>query len=192
LWVEFITYAEDGSVLFSSGDIDEGELEEKPADDPDHDRNLALFRDRIYNKRGDPVHMFWEAEPSDEHPDGYRSLLLPAATEAMPAHSLEARYLVPTPDRIARVTARLRIRPIGMDVLQDLVDSGDLDDALLAEMPTFTLHGAAVEWTPDSDTEPADPRGQGRLRSLWPEGLECPEAYVCLLEPEASECRADR
>jgi hypothetical protein len=180
LWVEFIAYAEDGGVLFASGDIEDGELEEKPAGDPERDRDLALFRDRIYNARGEPVHMFWEAAPSDEHPDGYRSLLLPAATEAMPAHSLEARYLVPTPERIARVTARLRIRPIGMDVLHDLVESGDLDEALLAEMPTFTLHGAAVEWTPDDAP---------RLRSLWPDGLECPEAYVCLLEPEAAECR---
>jgi hypothetical protein len=181
LWLEFIAYAEDGSVLFSSGDIADGELEEKPETDPDYDRNLTLFRDRLYGADGQPVHMFWEAAPSDEHPDGYRSLLLPAATEAMPAHALEARYLVPNPDRIARVTARLRIRPIGMDVLQDLVDSGDLDPKLVPEMPTFTLHGAAVEWTPDSD----------RLRSLWPDDLECPEAYVCLLEPEAEECRVD-
>jgi hypothetical protein len=179
LWLEFIAYGEDGSVLFSSGDIADDELEEKPEDDVDHDRNLVLFRDRIYDAHGDPVHMFWEAAPSEEHPEGYRSSLLPAATEAMPAHALEARYVVPSFERVARVTARLRIRPIGMDVLQDLVASGDLDEDLLRQMPTFTLHGAAVEWTPDAQ----------RLRSLWPEGLECPEAYVCLLEPDADECR---
>lgn len=124
------------------------------------------------------MHMFWNAAPSDEHPGGYRSLLLPAATEAMPAHSLEARYIVGHAERIARVTARLRIRPIGVDVLRELVDSGDLEAALVSEMPTFTLHGAAVEWTP----------GAEQLRSLWLEGLECPRAYVCLLEPEAAEC----
>lgn len=181
LWLELIAYDADGAVLYASGDIADGELEEKPIEHPDYDRSLAIFRDRLYDAQGMPVHMFWQAELSDLHPNGYRSLLLPAASEAMPAHSLEARYQLPTPERIARITARLRIRPMGMDVLQDLVDSGDLDPALLPEVPTFTLHGAAVEWTPDAE----------RLRSLWPDGLQCPEAYVCLLEPEAEECRAD-
>jgi hypothetical protein len=181
MWVELIAYAEDGSVLFASGDIEDSELEEKAVDDPGYDRSLALFRDRLYDAHGAPVHMFWDAAPSEQHPLGYRSLLLPAATEAMPAHALEARYQVPTPERIARVTARLRMRPMGVDVLQDLVDSGDLDPALLREMPTFTLHGAAVEWTPDA----------AQLRSLWPDDLECPQAYTCLLEPDAPECRVD-
>jgi hypothetical protein len=179
MWLELIAYAEDGSVLFGSGDIADGELEEKPEGDPGDDRNLALFRDRLYDAHGAPVHMFWEAAPSEAHPNGYRSLLLPASTEAMPAHALEARYQLPSPERIARITARLRIRPMGMDVLQDLVESGDLDPAIVDAMPTFTLHGAAVEWTPD----------QERLRSLWPEDLECPEAYTCVLEPDAEECR---
>ena len=48
-------------------------------------------------------------------------------------------------------------------------------------MPTFTLHGAAVEWTPDAPD---------RLSSLWPAELECPNDYRCLLEPDAAECRA--
>jgi hypothetical protein len=181
MWLEFIVYGSDGSVLFESGDIAEGELEEKPEDDPDHDRNLALFQDRIYDANGRPAHMFWDAARSDEHPDGYRSRLLPAMTEAMTAHSIEVQYQVGSIAEIARVTARLRIRPIGMDVLQDLVSSGDLDPALLSEGTTFTIHGAAVEWTPE----------RRELRSLWPDDLECPQAYLCLLEPHASECAED-
>jgi hypothetical protein len=178
MWIELIAYAADDSVIFESGNIADGELEEKPADDPSYDRNLAIFRDRIYDAHGRPAHMFWEAAPSEEHPNGFRSLLLPAITETTPAHAIEATYRIAEPERIARITARLRIRPMGMDVLQDLVDSGDLDAALLAEVPTFTLHGASVEWRPD---EPA-------LRSLWPEDLQCPEAYRCLLDPEAPDC----
>jgi hypothetical protein len=181
MWLEFIVYRSDGSVLFESGDIAEGELEEKPADDPDHDRNLALFQDRIYDANGRPAHMFWDAAPSDEHPDGYRSRLLPAMTEAMTAHSIEVHYQVGSVAEIARVTARLRIRPIGMDVLEDLVSSGDLDPALLSEGTTFTIHGAAVEWTPE----------RRELRSLWPDDLECPQAYLCLLDRHASECAED-
>jgi len=181
LWLEFIAYASDGRVLFHSGDIADDELEEKPDGDPARDHRLMLLRDRIYDEAGQPTHMFWRAAPSRQHPDGYRSLLMPAMTEALTAHSLVARYQVGSPSDIARVTARLRMRPMGLDVLHDLVDSGDLEPSLLAEVPTFTLHGAAVEWSPE----------QLELRPLWPDELECPEAYVCLLDPQARGCKGD-
>ena len=45
-----------------------------------------------------------------------------------------------------RVTARLHIRPVGLDVLDDLIESGDLDPAVRERMPTFTLDGATLEW----------------------------------------------
>jgi hypothetical protein len=181
MWLELIAYDADGAVIFESGTIDDGELEEQPPDDPEYDRSLMLFRDRIYDERGEPTHMFWQAAPSQQHPLGYRSLLLPAMTEAMTAHSIDAKYQIPSAAEVARITARLRMRPIGVDVLQDLVQSGDLDPAVLSELPTFTMHGAAVEWTPD----------QRELRSLWPEELECPQAYVCLVDPSARECNEE-
>jgi hypothetical protein len=56
------------------------------------------------------------------------------------------------------------MRPIGMDVLRDLVDSGDLDEEVIAAVPTFTMHGAAVEWRPEESTP----------RSLLPDDLGCP------------------
>jgi hypothetical protein len=181
MWLEFIAYARDGRVLFESGTIADTELEEKPDDDPKHDRNLMLLRDRIYDEHGRSTHMFWQAARSDSHPDGYRSLLLPPMTETTSAHSVVATYQVGGAANIARVTARLRIRPIGVDVLQDLVASGDLDPAVVPEVPTFTLHGAAVEWTPE----------QPKLRPLWPDALKCPQAYVCLLDPRAPTCNDD-
>ena len=181
LWLELIAYAADGSVIFESGTIADDELEDKAPDDPEHDRNLMLLRDRLYDEQGDPTHMFWQAAPSQQHPDGYRSLLLPPMTEAMTAHSLAVTYQVGPAAKVARITARLRMRPMGLDVLRDLVDSGDLDPELLAQVPTFTLHGAAVEWTPE----------QSALRSLWPEDLRCPDAHVCLLDPGADGCEQD-
>jgi hypothetical protein len=61
------------------------------------------------------------------------------------------------------MTIRLRMRAVGMDVLQDLVDSGDLDASVVGRMSTWTMHGAAVEWRPD----------QAMPSSLLPADLRC-------------------
>ena len=130
----------------------DGEIEDRPEDDPKHDPRLLMLRDRIYDAQGKPVHMFWQAAMSMAHPDGYESNVIPAATTSYidGTHVLLKQYRASGPDGLpARVTARLRVRPIGLDVLQDLVDSGDLDPAILAQMPTFTF-GAQIEWTPES------------------------------------------
>jgi hypothetical protein len=179
LWIEFIAYAADGSVLFQSGVIGDGELEQKPEDDPGYDRQLALFRDYLYGADGAPVHQFWQAAPSALFPEGHRSLVLPAAAVRGTAHSIAAQYQLSPAAQIARVTVRLRMRPVGLDVLRDLVESRDLSSDVLDRMPTFTLHGAAVEWTPEAPD---------RLRSLWPAELDCPDDYRCLLEPTSVEC----
>ena len=49
------------------------------------------------------------------------------------------------------MTARLRMRPIGRDVLDDLVASGDLDQAIADQMPTFDV-GGRIEWTKQSES----------------------------------------
>jgi hypothetical protein len=178
LWVELIAYDERDQVLFESGTIADGELEEKSASDADYDPNLVLYRDWIYDAQGKPVHMFWDAAPSAAYPEGYTSLTLPVGAELNQPHALEARYRIFDFSRVARVAVRLRMRAVGMDVLNDLVASGDLDPDVVEEMPTFTLHGTAVEWHP-RDNE---------LTPLWPENLSCPQSYRCLLEPESAGC----
>jgi hypothetical protein len=174
LWLEFVAYAADGAVLFESGTIADGEPEQADAD-----RQLALFRDFIYGADGNEVHQFWQAAPSAAYPEGRRSLVLPAAAERGTAHSIVVEYVLAPALPVARATVRLRMRPVGLDVLQDLERSGDLARDVAPRMPTFTLHGASVEW---SATAPES------LRSLWPPDLECPDAYRCLLEPDAPAC----
>jgi hypothetical protein len=69
------------------------------------------------------------------------------------------------------------MRPMGLDVLQDLVDSGDLDPAIIAQMPTFTF-GAQIEWT----------RQDGVLNTIVaPPSSDC-STYRCLLDPSSREC----
>jgi hypothetical protein len=183
LWLELTAYDEQERVVFQSGAIQDGEVEEKTPGQPGFDPNLALFRDWLYDAEGQPVHMFWEAAPSALYPDGYSSLTLPAPLMLNTPHTLEARYRIPDFTRVKRVRVQLRMRPVGIDVLEELVHSGDLDAKWIAEMPTFTLHGAALDWYPtDDSTEPLYPSGP-----LSADGRTCPDSYRCLLEGGCAE-----
>jgi hypothetical protein len=174
MWLEVIAYAANDEVLFESGTIADGELEQKPEGSPGFDPNLTLYRDWAYDALGKEVHMFWEAAPSVDYPDGYASLTLPAPAALLDPHALEARYQIPDYRRVERITLRLRMRAVGLDVLEDLVRSGDLEESVIAALPTFTLHGASVEY------RPAD----GNETSLLPDELDCPDSYRCLLDPD--------
>lgn len=176
MWLELIAYDEADQVIYSSGVIADGELEEKPKGSAGYDPDLWIMRDRIYDEQGKEVHMFWEAAPSEQYPEGFTSYGLPARKDLTPAHTLVRKFQVPGFALPARITARVRMRPMGMDVLQDLVDSKDLDPKLLAEVPTFTLHGTVVEWKlEDGLTQVVAPK---------PAPLQCPDDYLCLLHPE--------
>jgi hypothetical protein len=144
MWLELLAYDARGELIeeASSGHIADDEVEERPPGHPAHDPQLAMFRDRIYGQDGEPVHMFWEAAKSPAYPHGYESSALPVATTTYVEgkNAVVKQYRVSGPDGLpARVTARLRMRPIGMDVLQSLVESGDLDPAIAAQMPTFSF-----------------------------------------------------
>jgi hypothetical protein len=101
-------------------------------------------------------------------------------TLGLGTHFIEKAYQLPgsagaaTP---ARVTARLRIRPIGMDVLQDLVDSGDLEASVLQEMPTFSF-GAQLEWT----------QADGFMNTISAKATTDCESYRCMLDANTKGC----
>lgn len=159
MWLEIRAFNEDGSVRFESGVIGDDDIEEVPPGEPGHDPYLCIWRDRLYDTADpdDPdareVHMFWEAR-------SYRPRLVPPPTNATPGgHTSFCEYNVANPadvsdrSRPARIEIRVRIRPMGQDVLTDLVASGHLDERIRDEMPTFTLFEAVA--TPDLRS-PAD------------------------------------
>jgi hypothetical protein len=183
LWLEFIAYDEDDNVIYSSGVIGDGEVEQKAPGEPGHDPDLVMLRDRIYDASGDEVHMFWEAAASEMYPTGYSSFGLPARQDLTPAHTVEVTYQIPTFTLPARVTVRARMRPMGLDVLQDLVDSGDLDPAIMSEVPTLTLHGTVIEWRQEDGLTP--------VVAPEPSPLNCPDDYLCLLNPAGPGCQSD-
>ena len=135
-WVELIAYS-DGAPLYQSGVVP-ADLPVTELDDPD----LWLFRDEVRDLDGKPTHMFWDiaslteqtiaaqvtSDPSD--PDYYLS----HAVRRFPRKSSE--FIDGTPDR---VTVRVRLQPIGLEVLDDLITSGHLDPRFRDAMPTFDL-----------------------------------------------------
>ncbi len=159
LWTEVIAY-KDGQVIYQSGVLPpNGRITEADAD-------TWILRDRMLDDAGKEVHMFWEAAC-------YESQTLPAQTtfdtrspDFFKTHKVQSfprgdfsKTFAGVPDR---VTLRLRLQPIGRDVLDDLVASGDLDPAVRDAMPIFdvvighqtlpsgeTKPLTVLEWTPE-------------------------------------------
>lgn len=171
MWVEAIGYDSAGKVVFETGNIADDEVEEHPQGSPDFDPQLAMLRDHMYGADGREVHMFWEAASTQKDP-----LLLKGQPADLSHPTRTFVYSLPVPP--ARFTLRVRMRPVGMDVLKSLVDSGDLDPAVLAEMPTFTL--AEATWR----------AGDGaRMVPFALPTSRCPDAYECQLYPDSSHCK---
>ncbi len=162
LWVEVAAYQGD-TLLYSSGAAPDGTDPAALTSDPD----LWLMRDCMVDAAGKPVRMFWEAFAA-----GGNALDAPVTTD--PARPDQAFYFpnrvkyfprdplksIPgTPDR---VTMRVRLLPMGYEVLDDLVASGDLDPAVRARMPTFQI-GETLTWTTSAPTTAAQDKLGGRM-----------------------------
>ncbi len=156
MWVELVAWV-GGERAYESGVVGDGE----PVvglEDPD----LWLLRDRLLGAEGQEVHMFWEAVAieSDLLPP---PRTLPGQPGYVDPHVTRA-YRFATPAEPERITVRVRVRPMGLDVLGDLVDSGDLDPEYLDRIPTFDLLGANLEWTREkAELRPARLSGQEAL-----------------------------
>jgi hypothetical protein len=143
-WVEVVAYL-DGGVIFQSGVVSDG-----GAVTALNDPALWLLHDQMFDATGAPVDMFWDASNvtcdqmpalatfNPQDPRFYK-------THLIKAYPSVGGFLPAMPDR---VTARVLIQPIGIDVLQDLVDSGDLDAGYIQSMPTFAVgRTETLEWT---------------------------------------------
>jgi hypothetical protein len=86
--------------------------------------------------------MFWEAA------EIMKSDLIPFAKDNIPGGHTAYRSFITNGATVrpaSRIELKLRLRPMGVDVLQDLVSSGHLDPSIVAAMPTFTvMHTIAV------------------------------------------------
>jgi hypothetical protein len=142
-WVEVVAYDDADAVIYESGVVADNEPVAELAD-PD----LWLFRDRTFDGDGNEVHMFWEAASFESEQ------LSPGVTNdpSDPAyyHSQTRSYVLPM-DVPKRVSLKVHMRPIGLEVLDEVVQSGDLDPSVIDAMPQFTLAGTELEWDQDVD-----------------------------------------
>jgi len=130
MWVEVDGYDEAGQLVFSEGAIPDGRIEE-PADAPPHP---CMLRDYVVDAAGKETHDFWEVAKRVKS-----RLIPPPTTPTAGSHTLDCAFGARLVQPAARLEFRLRMRPIGLDVLQDLVSTGHLAPEFVTKMPTLTF-----------------------------------------------------
>lgn len=168
MWVEAFAYDEAGNEVERVGVIADGQVEET------HDApHPFMLRDRLKDAAGKETHMFWQAV-------SYESNLLPPSTKATSAagtHGRSAMFRLKTAVQPAKILVRVRMRPMGIDVLQDLVSTGHLAPDVVAQMPTFTVLAREATWVKE--------KANYLVRDVT--DADCTE-YVCMLDPNNPAC----
>jgi hypothetical protein len=119
-----------------------------PADVAESDPLLWQLRDFAVDADGQPAHMFWDVA------DVTSSLLPPAVTldpsDPKFDHSVKRDFdlgVQPEPDRIE---LKIHFQPVGLDVIDDLIASGDLDPSYRDQFENLEVAGATRTWTPEA------------------------------------------
>jgi hypothetical protein len=140
-----------------------GVLPDDMAIDELDDPHLWAIWDFVYDEADNPVHMFWDVRRVD-------SRLLPAApilSSEGDRETWRARRFRVSEASVDRVTTRVRLRPMGLAVLDDLIASGDLDPAIRDAMPIFDMPQTMLEWTAE---DAIDHPGHGSCVETNPSG----------------------
>jgi hypothetical protein len=180
LFVELRAFDEGASEAFYESGVRPDGAAAAELDDPD----LWLLRDRIFDAEGEEVHLFWEAA-------SYRAATIGVATSPDP---LDPGYLAGhavrefpatgvLPRAPARVTLRVRLEPIGREVLADLVESGHLADEVLERMPTHDLLPNRHLGTAANAPEALRPLGE--LSFEWSEATRSAGNFQRITRPNA-------
>lgn len=143
-WLELIAYT-GNQIVFQTGVTPETEPV-TALNDP----NLWLLRDWMHDEMGNEVHMFWEAKATVSELLEQGKTADPAKPGFFHAKTRTFKITGAVPDRIVM---RVRIQPIGLDVLDKLIGSGDLSSEFRAKMPVFDLAGTKLEWTSQDGTQ---------------------------------------
>lgn len=146
-WLEVIAYDASNNILFQTGVVPDG-VDPEAIGDP----HLVGFWDRVFKEDNTKAHFFWEVARIDPlQPNGLPSLL-PAPTTLDPNdpafdHSVTAKFPIPgLQNQVERITTRVRFRPLPFELLDLLVESGDLDPAIRDRVVTYDVGGTQKTW----------------------------------------------
>jgi hypothetical protein len=135
VWVEVTAYDASDTVVYSSGRA-------APDRGGDADPDLWSLGDTAFKEDRTPAHMFWEIASVEPHgipaPLTFDQSSPDALVHHVPRRFPRSRTAAIT-GTIARVSVTARFRPIGFDVLDDLIASGHLDGAIRTAMPEFEI-----------------------------------------------------
>ncbi len=142
VWVQ-LTATKEGQVVLQSGNIADGESTDK-SEDP----LLWLLHDSGFNMADEPEHMFWNITriESDLLPPGVTF----DPTDPAYDHSKTRSYPMGESGRPDRVEMIVKLRTIDLELIDELIASGDLDSKYRDRIPTHRLEGSALVWTPEA------------------------------------------
>jgi len=141
VWVELSAWSAEGALLWESG---RGELDQPVSA---WGGDTWLLRDQAFNRLGEPSHSFWElTDVTRGTLPGPSPLIAPMPVED--THVTRA-YRFGTDGVVARVELKVWMRPIGLELLQELIEGGDLSAEVLSFSTVLELEGASKIWRPD-------------------------------------------
>jgi len=143
-WLEVIAYDASGAIIGSSGAAaDDQALSE--LDDAD----LWNISYRFYDGAGEEIHYPWELVYAESSVND--TLPAPRTLSEEEDTWLETHVTrgFSMPGDAARIALRLRMRPVVLDLVDDLIDGGELEPSLRDALPTYTIGATEVEWTPE-------------------------------------------
>jgi len=164
LWAEVIAYSGD-EIVYQSGVVsaDQGQTVET-IDDPD----LWLVRDCLFDADQRPVTMFWNA--ASVTTNLITGTVIKTITDPSSFTRSHVKFVYPVsaalPTRPDRMTLRVFIKPVGDDVLADLVASGDLDPAIARRLPQLVFAQTNLEWTAAKGLTPTDTQTRSQVPGL--------------------------
>lgn len=143
-WVEVHAYSGEEEV-FRTGVIGDQEVVNEVQDD-----NLWVLGHRALGANGEEAELFADAVE-------LQGQVLPVATARLPSDPgytethVTHTMLVPG-DNVDRVEMTVHIRPMALDVMDSLIESGDLDPSYRETIPTFELAASRVQWRAENAT----------------------------------------
>jgi hypothetical protein len=137
-WVEVIA-KQAGAVVYQSGVVPDG----TSIDTVTNDANLWVLKEQLFDASKKPVLMMWQATTAE-------NVSLPVAVTNDPTnpsyyHSVTKTY--PVPPGADDIAIRVRMTPVVLEAIDEMIASGDLDPSYRSRLPVYTLAGTVLHWT---------------------------------------------